>query len=196
MEEKHRSSNLVIKSFNSSYCVLEPRAWHKSALQKCTSRNIWYKIFCSFQPLLLRHEHIYLLSLCSYIHWLLRKCQRPHQKPLLLRSVVAGPSKAPHYWLMEPHQLHSIKTQHQPHAVVSPGLSELRFAAAHQGLRLLMSSDTKTEQQRVNHRESHQCFTRFCVNYFFKYWLMPHLRYSDFGYERCYTNKSGFWTLF
>ena len=44
---------------------------------------------------------------------------------------------------MEPHQLHSIKTERQPHAVVSPGLSELRLAATHRGRRLLTSSDTE-----------------------------------------------------
>lgn len=67
----------------------------------------------------------------------------PHQKPLLLWCVVAVPSKAPHYWLMEPHQHRSIKTQHQPHAVVSPGLSEPRLAVTHQGWRLLTSSIQK-----------------------------------------------------
>lgn len=46
---------------------------------------------------------------------------------------------------MELHQLHSIKTQRQPHAVVSPGLSELRLAATRRGRRLLTSSDTEAD---------------------------------------------------
>lgn len=66
-----------------------------------------------------------------HTHWLLWKCHRAHQNPLLLWCVVAVPSKTPHYWLMEPHQLHSIKTQWQPHSAVSLGPSELHIAVTH-----------------------------------------------------------------
>lgn len=187
MEQKCSSSNLVIKSFNGSYCVLHLRAWQKCSLKKCTSRNIWYKIFSSFRPLLLRHEHISLLSVCfSYTHWLLWKCQSPHQKPLLLWCVVAVPSKAPHYWLMEPHQHRSIKTQHQPHAVVSPGLSEPRLAVTHQGWRLLTSSI-----QKLMCSGGWRAITYITVNLLFKmlfyaWCAVPSLA---FVYERWYTNK-------
>lgn len=92
-------------------------------------------------------------SLCfPHTNGPLWKCQRPHQKrprplpPLLLWCVVPGPSKTPHYWLMEPHQLHSIKTQRRPHAGVSPGLSEQRWAATNRGCRLLTSSRRRRGQ--------------------------------------------------
>lgn len=138
MMEQSAEEAALIKSFNGSHCVLQCSAWQKCVPKKCTSRNILCKIFSSFRPLLSRHEHISFLPLCfSNTHWLLWKCQRPHQKPLLLRFVVAWPSKTPHYWLMKLHQLHSIKTQCQPHVDVSPGQSEPRLTATHRGRRLL-----------------------------------------------------------
>jgi len=38
---------------------------------------------------------------------------------------------------------YSIKTQHQPHVVVSQGLSELCLATTHQGWQLLTRTDTE-----------------------------------------------------
>lgn len=142
----------------------------------------------------------YPSSLCfSNTHWLLWKCQRPHQKPLLLWCVVAGPSKAPHYWLMEPHQLHSIKTQRQPHAVVSPGLSELRLAETHWGRRLLTSTDTETDGAM----QAEPPELTLLLTYFSKYvsdlpikWcFIPHLKSLglQFVLERFYTNKLVFY---
>lgn len=147
MQKTFRSSNLVIKSFNGSRIV------SRSTVH---GRNVcWRKVQVeAFYVKYSLHSNLYSgdtnttpssLSCFSNTYWLLWKCQRPHQKPLPLRCVVAGPSKAPHYWLIERHQLHSIKTQGQPHAVVSPGLSELRLAATHRGRRLLTSSDTETD---------------------------------------------------
>lgn len=108
-----KSGNLVIKKLF-SHCVL---LW----------RNVQVPAFdIRYFP----HSNLYsrdinTLALCfSCAHWLLWECQRPHQRPLLLWCVVARPSEDPHYRLMDPHRLHSIKTQR--HVVVSPGLSELR----------------------------------------------------------------------
>ena len=59
---------------------------------------------------------------------------------------------------------YSIKTQHQPHAVVSPGLSEPRLAAAHREQQLLTSTFTQAEAQWT-----HPPQATFLLSYFLKW---------------------------
>lgn len=116
------SSSLTIKCFNGSLLC-------QCAATECTSRSCFmYNLLFHCNLLLQRHGLSFALPLSTHTthcptisgplilfplfskpQWLLWKCQRPHQRPLLLRCAVAQPSTAPHYWLTAPHWLRSIK---------------------------------------------------------------------------------------
>lgn len=114
-------SSFAIKRFKGSLCVRRQRRNVQVEAVLCIifscTATFYSKDTDSLSLALYTHTPVTHPSLAPFFsspffsntQWLLWKCQRPHQRPLLLRCAVARPSTAPHYWLTAPHRLRSIK---------------------------------------------------------------------------------------